>query len=108
MDTNEKLKELFSGTGFEDYNYEDFETGQELIDDMQEQINGEEIIYYSSAMEYLSRNDNSLKESLEIADEMGYEARSLSSEILASILEQRKLQDELCGLYDEIEEIYAV
>lgn len=44
-----------------------------------------EIIYYSNAMDYLSRNDPSLRESLELASDMGYEAKDLSSETLASI-----------------------
>ena len=44
-----------------------------------------EIIYYDKAMEYLSKNDRSLEESFEIANDMGYEVHQLSSEILASI-----------------------
>lgn len=44
-----------------------------------------EIIYYDKAMAYLRKNDISLSESLEIANEMGYEVNQLSSEILASI-----------------------
>ena len=36
-------------------------------------------------MAYLRKNDISLSESLEIANEMGYEVNQLSSEILASI-----------------------
>ena len=44
-----------------------------------------EIIYFGRAMEYLSENDNSLKESLSLAADMGYSPEDLSSEILASI-----------------------
>ena len=103
---NIDLKELFKDTSFEDYSYESIDTAEELTDQMQEEINNEEIIYYSNAMEYLSSNDNSLRESLEIAYEMGYELNNLSSEVLASILEQRNLREELSNLFDEIEKVY--
>ena len=53
-----------------------------------------EIIYYSNAIEYLSNNDASMHESLEIADELGYELKSLSSEILASLLASRNCRQE--------------
>ena len=45
-----------------------------------------EIIYYSNAIEYLKRNDNSLMESIEIALEYGYELKNINSELLASLL----------------------
>ena len=44
-----------------------------------------EIIYYSGAIEYLSENDPSLQESLNLAAELGYTPENLSSEILASL-----------------------
>ena len=53
-----------------------------------------EIIYYSNAMEYLSRNDASLQASMELASEMGYEVANLNSEILASILASQKLRND--------------
>lgn len=46
----------------------------------------EEIIYFSNAMKYLSENDLSLRESLELAYDFGYETKDLNSEILASLL----------------------
>jgi len=49
-------------------------------------ITNTEIIYYASAIEYLAENDNSLIESLWLADNMWYELKSLNSETLASIL----------------------
>lgn len=45
-----------------------------------------EIIYYGRAMEYLTDNDTSLQESLALADDMGFDLKSLNSEILASLL----------------------
>jgi len=61
-----------------------------------------EIIYYSRAMEYLTQNDNSLNESLNIAAEMCYEPQNLNSEILASLLASRNARNEFEELKTEI------
>lgn len=63
-----------------------------------------EIIYYSNAMEYLTQNDNSLKESLNIAAEMCYEPQNLNSEILASLLASKNAREEFEELENEITE----
>ena len=63
-----------------------------------------EIIYYSKAMEYLDRNDYSLKDSLSLAGDMGYEIRDLNSEILASLLASEDLQCQFGRLEEEINE----
>jgi hypothetical protein len=91
-----------------DFNYhlgnEDFENYNDIY-----QILGDagafdvEIIYYSNAMKFLAENDNSLRDSLEIAYEFGYEAKNLNSELLASLLASRMLQDEFIELGNEIE-----
>jgi hypothetical protein len=65
-----------------------------------------EIIYYSRAMDYLSENDPSLRESLEIASEYGYEAHNLNSEILASLLASKLVREEFYDLRDEIENFF--
>lgn len=65
-----------------------------------------EIIYYSNAMEYLSRNDNSLRESLEIAADMGYELKNLNSELLASLLASQNSRSEFSELRGEIDEFF--
>lgn len=65
-----------------------------------------EIIYYSRAMEYLMENDNSLQESLSIADEYGFSAGSLNSEILASLLASRNSRDDFAKLESDIEEFF--
>lgn len=103
---NLKLKELFKDTNLEGYNYEDFETSEELIEELRQQINKEEVIYYSNAIEYLKENDASLKESLSIANELGYTIDNLNSEVLATLLQQKNLNEELSNLENEIEEIY--
>ena len=44
-----------------------------------------ERIFYSNAMDYLRENDPTLKESLELADDFGFDIKDLDSERLASI-----------------------
>ena len=65
------------------------------------------IIYYARAMEYLSENDPSLKDSLEIASEMGYTPDNLSSEILASLLASRLECDRFYELQCDIEDFFT-
>ena len=81
--------------------YTDFDSLTSLIDDN----NGfdVEIIYYSRAIEYLSNNDASLKESLALASEYGYELKDLSSEILASLLASQNCREEWYDNKGEIE-----
>lgn len=68
-----------------------------------------EIIYYSAALDYLRENDSSLRQSLELAGNMGYKPENLSSEILASILateitrgEFNDLENEFTDLLEEL------
>ena len=82
-----KLKELFKNTGFECYQFEGFMDAETLIDHIRTEISEDEIIYYSNAMKYLSENDNSLRESMEIADELGYKPKNINSELLATLLQ---------------------
>ncbi len=51
----------------------------------------QEIIYYARAIEYLSKNDPSLMESLELAHEYGYAVEKLNSEVLATLHYQNAL-----------------
>ena len=81
-----------------------------LFDDFREYIVDSilnfEVIYYSKAIEYLKENDNSLTRSLEIADEQGFEVSKLNSEILATLLYQDKLYNELWDIEEEIMEYF--
>ena len=81
-----------------------------LFDDFREyivdSILDSEIIYYSKAIEYLKENDHSLTRSLEIADEQGFEVGKLNSEILATLLYQDKLYNELWDIEGEIMEYF--
>lgn len=64
-----------------------------------------EIVYYSKAMDYLSENDASLNESLDIALQYGYDLKSLNSEILASLHASECLNSEFSSLRNEIDNI---
>lgn len=66
----------------------------------------QEVIYYSNAMEYLTENDNSLRESLEIADDLGITTNNLNSEVLASLLKTRKCEEAFDQYETEINEFF--
>lgn len=104
--TNQKLKDLFNNTSFECYQYEDFESADELIEHMRTEISEDEVIYYSNAIKYLAENDASLRESLGLAHELGYTADNINSELLATLLQQQNLNKELQGLISDIEDIF--
>ena len=67
----------------------------------------QEVIYYASAMEYLMENDNSLRESLEIAHELGYTADKINSELLASLLKSQNERENFAELESEINDFFA-
>lgn len=66
-----------------------------------------EIIYYSRAMEYLQKYDNSLRTSLELAGDMGYKPEDLSSEILASLLASQNSREEFADLETQITDFFT-
>ena len=78
------------------------------ICDMIEANNGFDIdvIYYSNAIDYLSKNDPSLKKSLNIAAELCYEVQNLNSEILASLLASKLVREEFYELESEINDFF--
>lgn len=76
-------------------------TEEEARDILEEAINQEDIVYYSRAMRYLMENDPSLQVSIGIAVDSGYETKNLNSEMLASILYQQNLQEELSEFLSE-------
>ena len=65
-----------------------------------------EIIYYSNAIKFLAENDPSLHESLELAEEFGYSAKDLNSEILASLLASKIEKEKFEELRHEIETFF--
>jgi hypothetical protein len=61
-----------------------------------------DIIYYSNAIEYLKRNDPSLRESINTAIEYGYTLENINSELLASLLASKNA---MCDYWDYQNEI---
>ena len=64
-----------------------------------------EVIYYANAMNFLRENDPSLRDSLRIASDLGFDTSSLNSEILASLLLSEMTRDEWYENKNEINEI---
>lgn len=64
-----------------------------------------DIIYYNRAMKYLSENDFSLRESIEIAVDMGFDLENINSETLASLHASQKAREDFHSITDEIDEI---
>lgn len=77
-----------------------------LYDELHETILDQEIIYYDNALEYLSDNDPSLKESLQLADDLWFDCKSLNSEILATILYQDNLRYETPKFLEELIDLF--
>jgi hypothetical protein len=65
-----------------------------------------EIIYYSNAIDYLQKNDASLRESINIAIELGYELKNINSELLASLLASQNVQNDFYSLETEINNFF--
>ena len=65
-----------------------------------------DIIYYYKAMEYLSREDSSLSESIEIATDLGYELKNINSETLASLHASNKQREEFYNLQEEVNKFF--
>lgn len=65
-----------------------------------------EVIYYTTAMEYLMERDPSLRESLEIAHDFGYTTDNINSEVLASLLASKLCREEFMSYEDKITEFF--
>ena len=84
----------------------DAESIDELTDYLQDQNAFDiEVVYYDTAMEMLSKYDNSLRESCELASDMGYETKNLNSELLASILASELERQEYHNIESELVDI---
>ena len=84
---------------------ESFGNEDELKEYLQERIGECDVIYYHKAIAFLAENDASLGESMQIASDMGYETKNLNSELLATLLLQQKLCEELAKTdFEESEE----
>ena len=61
-----------------------------LIDYVRENAFNFSFCNYSSAMDYLKKEDSTLCRSLELAEEWGYDLKKINSEILASLLAMKE------------------
>ena len=61
-----------------------------------------EFIYYSDAIEYLNENDYSLRDSFEIAKEMGFTLDKLDSCMLATMHKERNLEGDFFKLTEDV------
>ena len=115
-ETAEKLKLLFDRVDIE-VNFSDLlnnESEYKEIKDYDDLFSyaennnyfNNEVIYYWVAMEYLMEHDTSLNESINIALEYGYELEGINSELLATLLKQKKDREQFTSLEDEITEIF--
>lgn len=105
QEQSEKIDELEDLLNDFEVGYEVGDSYRSIEEDVQTRISEGEVTYYSTAMEYLTNNDTSLRDSLDLADEMGYSPGNLNSEILATLLLQRELSDEWYKVQDEVEEL---
>ena len=82
--------------------WDNFESFSDILESLDDQRALEvEVIYHASAIEYLRDEDPSLRESLEIASDFGFELKNLNSEILASLLASERLRQEVNELESE-------
>ena len=110
-----KVQDFFNGLNTEvdilnyiDIDDIDYLNAFESIYDMIDNKGGfnVDIIYYSKAIEFISENDPSLKDSLEIASDMGYKVSDINSELLASLLASENARNEIIGLREEINDFF--
>jgi len=108
---NEILRDAFEDRrflndylSFEDVISNEFEDAEELSEIIQQLINEKEVIYYSEAIKFLSVNDPSLQDSLQIAYDFSYTTEQLNSELLATLLLQNILSSELYEFIEELED----
>ena len=109
MDKLERLIELVKDNNLDidiNYIYDENKDFDQLNEDVTQYIHDSEIIYYNNAIAYLSENDNSLFESLEIAKEYGYTIENLNSELLATLLYQQNLTNQWYEISEQVEEIF--
>ena len=110
----EKLIRLFKDKGFENYFTDYISDGEldeiydstDLYDILQDRcFFNVDIIYYHNAIDYLKNNDASLLQSIELAQDYGYEIEAINSELLASILASYKQTELFYDISDKIDDI---
>ena len=86
-----------------DVDIEDIESEDDLYNSGIDYINEHsDIIYHNSAMEFLHKNDPSLKEAFDCAEELCYDVKSLNSGLLATLLNTRYNMNDWSNDYQSI------
>ena len=109
MNILNKLTELDKTTNYDfdlPYYYSDGISLDDFLESVTESIHETEVIYYSKAMKILSEYDNSLTESIEIACELEFELANINSELLATLILQKRMFEEFAYITDEIEGLF--
>ena len=110
MNIKTELKRLTEFKAFPidlDNLYQEGDNFQNFCDKLNDEIFCLEMIYYSNSIEYLKENDNSLFESLSIASEYCYDVSDLNSEVLATLLYQKRTTENYYeNISDKVEELF--
>ena len=101
------LKAIDTDLPLTDY-YTEGDDYDEFMESVEQGIFEEEIIYYSEALKYLAENDASLTESTAMFIEVGGTLEDLNSEILATLLYQRKQMEKLWEIEEEVLEAFEL
>ena len=105
---NDYLDDICVSDFLDDDEIEDINDADELFEEL---ISSDafniEIIYYSRAMTYLSENDFSLSESIDIAVELGYSLEDINSELLATLHASEKAKEDFWLIKNDIDEILS-
>lgn len=105
---NDYLDDICVSDYLDDDEIQDINDAEDLYTEL---INSDafniEIIYYSRAMDYLSENDFSLSESIDIAVELGYSLEDINSELLASLHASEKVKEDFWLIKNDIDEILS-
>ena len=107
---NQKLIEFLKTLNLDDIDFNAFISDDDEItdfDDLHAILDDNnalsvDIIYYSEAIKFLAENDNSLKESLNLAFQLGYDIKNVNSEMLASLLATEMLRNDFYSYESEI------
>ena len=64
-----------------------------------------EVMYYAKAIQYLAENDNSLRESISLAEDIGLSISDITTEVLASLLASEQARIDFNDISDELGEL---
>ncbi len=95
---------------FENFNLDDYDDFGEFEFYLNKKINKWEFDSYSDAMEYLHKNDLTLKKSFEISSKKGFDVDDLDSIVLASLLKREEIKKyfEANELFKMAEKYYSL